>query len=226
MSSSPFYSDAVPFSRGLLDLDVQFFTGPTDPTSTVYDVYAITGPTTLGADIVPTFAFSSSDSGIASALLWICEIFGIDTTYASGAPIFSSSTFSGISLASLGMPASGTLGTWTLLDPGDPSCIGDTISAQVNASSSGSPASVPGLLPLLGLGAAFGFSLRLRRRVRLRSKISQSRSPGSNNPHGGPVARSSDGGPALVHSFFAQIRRSLELSDATGSEVGDGPGQP
>jgi hypothetical protein len=39
--------------------------------------------------------------------------------------------------------------------------------------SPGSPANVPGPLPRLGLGAAFGFSRRLRRRVRLRSKTSQ-----------------------------------------------------
>ncbi len=71
------------------------------------------------------------------------------------------------------MPASGALDPWTLLDPGNPSYIIDTISVQVNASSSGSPANVPGPLPLLGLDAAFGFSRSLRRRVRLRSKISQ-----------------------------------------------------
>ena len=71
------------------------------------------------------------------------------------------------------MPASGALGPWTLLDPGNPSYISDTISVQVNASSSGSLANVSGPLPLLGLGAAFGFTRRLRRRVRLGSKTSQ-----------------------------------------------------
>jgi len=73
------------------------------------------------------------------------------------------------------MPASGALDPWTLLDSGNPSYIIDTISVQVNASSSssGSPANVPGPLPLLGRGAAFGFSRRLRRYVRLRSKTSQ-----------------------------------------------------
>jgi hypothetical protein len=76
-------------------------------------------------------------------------------------------------LASLGMPASETMGPWMLLDPANPSYIGDTIPVQVNASSSGSPANVPGPLPLLGLGVAFGFSRLLRRRVRLRSKTSE-----------------------------------------------------
>ena len=71
------------------------------------------------------------------------------------------------------MPASGALDPWTLLDPGNPFYIIDTISVQVNASSSGSLANVSGPLPLLGLGAAFGFTRRQRRRVWLRSKTSQ-----------------------------------------------------
>ncbi len=65
------------------------------------------------------------------------------------------------------------MGPWTLLDPANPSYISDTISVQVNASSSGSLANVLGPLPLLGLGVAFGFSRLLRRRVRLRSKTSE-----------------------------------------------------
>ena len=65
------------------------------------------------------------------------------------------------------------MGPWTLLDPANPSYISDTISVQVNASSSGSLANVLGPLSLLGLGVAFGFSRLLRRRVRLRSKTSQ-----------------------------------------------------
>ena len=65
------------------------------------------------------------------------------------------------------------MGPWTLLDPANPSYISDTISVQVNASSSGSLANVLGPLCLLGLGVAFGFSRLLRRRVRLRSKTSE-----------------------------------------------------
>ena len=160
-------------ASGLLSLDTLtlFCTGP----NAGGPVYAITGPTTLGAGIITTNVFSSSDSGINLGI-GIGYGYGqslIDSTYVSGTSIFSSSTFTGITLASLGMPNSGTLGTWTLVDSGDPSYIGDTISVQVNASPSGSPASVPSPLPLLGLGAAFGFSRRLRRRMRLRSKTSQ-----------------------------------------------------
>jgi hypothetical protein len=65
----------------------------------------------------------------------------------------------------LGMPNSGTLGTWTIIDPGNPAYISDTISVQVNASRGS--ASVPGPLPILGLAAAFGFSRKLRKRIKL-----------------------------------------------------------
>lgn len=156
---------------GVLLLDTGFCTGET-PRSPLY-IYDITGPTTLGAGIATTNAFSSSKNGIALGLNYSAGLFGIDLTYLSGTTISSSSTFTGITLASLGMPATGTLGTWTLLDPSDPTYIGDTISVKVNASSSGSPANVPGPLPLLGLGAAFGFSRRLRRLLRFGSKTSQ-----------------------------------------------------
>ena len=150
-------------STGLLELDAAFVIGTRDPRTEV-GLYFITGPTTLGAGT--TSAFASSDSGISSALIYntSVQLFFIDSTYVSGATINSSSTFTGITLASLGMPNSGTLGTWTLYDPGDSSYIGDTISVQVNASAS--PASVPGPLPILGLAAAFGFSRKLRKRIK------------------------------------------------------------
>ena len=133
-------------------------------------VYGITGPTTLGAGIITTNVYSSSDSGINLGI-WFGYAgnpygqFLIDSTYVSGASIFSSSTFNGITLTSLGMPSSGTLGTWTLVDPSDPSYVGDTISVQVNAIRSS--ASVPGPLPILGVAAAFGFSRKLRKRIKL-----------------------------------------------------------
>ena len=157
----------LPISTGSLDLDNAFLIGTPAP---FVDVYLATGPTTLGAGIIPTSLSSSSDSGIGSLLIYndptspsSSALFAVNYTYISGASIFSSSTFTGITLASLGMPNSGTLGTWTLVDPGDPSYIGDTISVQVNASRS--PASVPGPLPILGTAAAFGFSRKLRKRI-------------------------------------------------------------
>jgi hypothetical protein len=132
--------------------------------------YGITGPTTLGAGIVPTLVWSSSNSGIGLTISYLAGGFGIDSTYVSRASIFSSSTFNGITLTSLGMPSSGTLGTWTLVDPNDPTYVGDTISVQVNASRSS--ASVPGPLPILGVAAAFGFSRKLRKRIKLQKGTS------------------------------------------------------
>lgn len=160
-------------STGSLELDGAFVIGTPAP---FVDIYLATGPTTLGAGIIPTSLSSSSDSGIGSLLIYndpmspfLSALFAVNDTYISGASIFSSSTFTGITLASLGMPNSGTLGTWTLFDPGDPSYIGDTISVQVNAS--GSPASVPGPLPILGVTATFGFSRKLRKRIKNSAKL-------------------------------------------------------
>jgi hypothetical protein len=166
---SPLATFPLPFSTGLLDLDSAFAIGIPDPRTGI-GLYSITGPTTLGVGIIPTSKGgipSSSDSDISLALIYSINIFAIDSTYASGTSILSSSTFTGISLASLGMPNSGTLGTWMIIDPGDPTYVGDTISVQVNATSGGSPASVPGHLPVLGLAAAFGFSRKLRKRIKL-----------------------------------------------------------
>ncbi|MFM1798732.1 MAG: hypothetical protein RLZZ117_1010, partial [Cyanobacteriota bacterium] len=71
-------------------------------------------------------------------------------SYVSGSPIISSAVFNGLTLADLGLtPTSGTVGTWTLEG------TGDTVNVNV----------VPGPLPLLGAGAAFGFSRRLRQRI-------------------------------------------------------------
>ncbi|QVL53466.1 MAG: hypothetical protein KFB97_03475 [Cyanobium sp. M30B3] len=163
LPSSPLAS-GIELPNGFLELDGGFATGAT-ATPSLANLYFIDGPNTLGAGIIPTFAFSSSDSGISSALSYADNFFVIDETYVSGAAINSSSTFAGTTLASLGIPNSGTLGTWTLVDPFDFSYIGDTISVQVNASAS--PASVPGPLPILGLAAAFGSSRKLRKRIKL-----------------------------------------------------------
>jgi len=82
--------------------------------------------------------------------------FGISSSYISGSPIVSTSTIAGETLSSLGFTInSGLLGSWTL------DGTGDTIQAFL-----GPPAAaVPGPLPLLGAGAAFGWSRRLRKRI-------------------------------------------------------------
>ncbi len=110
-----------------------------------------TGSTSLPGILFNNF---SSTSGISTVIRGQIMQFGIASSYVSGQPIVSSSTAPGKTLADLGLTsASGTLGTWTL------DTTGDTINVRV----------VPGPLPVLGAGAAFGFSRRLRQRIQ-RSK--------------------------------------------------------
>jgi len=93
----------------------------------------------------PTFAlFTASNTLSLSYLL-------LEGTYVFGSPFFSSATFSGQSLASLGFNTLGPAGTWTV--------DGTTDSINVTIKRA------PGPLPLMGAGAAFAFSRRLRRRV-------------------------------------------------------------
>jgi len=92
---------------------------------------------------------ASSVSGITT-ILYGSDNFYIDTSYVLGTPIISSAIFNGKTLADFGLSSSsGLLGTWTL--------DGTTESINVRV--------VPGPLPLLGAGAAFGFCRRLRRRI-------------------------------------------------------------
>ena len=110
--------------------------------------YLISGPTsfTSGSGFFP----ASSVSGITSAFSGNQQAFIIGNFYVLGTPIISDAIFNGRTLADFGLtPASGLLGTWTL--------VGTTESINVRV--------VPGPLPLLGVGAAIGFSRRLRRRI-------------------------------------------------------------
>jgi len=95
--------------------------------------------------------FASSVSGIATGFNGNNRQFLIDLNYVSGTPIVSSATFSNITLAGLGFNTTGLIGTFTLEDSGE----------QIRFVLT----EVPGPLPLLGAGAAFGFSRRLRRRI-------------------------------------------------------------
>lgn len=111
-------------------------------------LYPISGPTsfTSGSGFFP----ASSVSGITSAFSGNQQAFIIGNFYVLGTPIISDAIFNGRTLADFGLtPASGLLGTWTL--------VGTTESINVRV--------VPGPLPLLGVGAAIGFSRRLRRRI-------------------------------------------------------------
>jgi hypothetical protein len=120
-------------------------------------IYGITGPSGFGgsgfiapASSVsgPTFAFVADNFGFV-----FDSIYAIDTSYNAGQPFLSSAIFNGTSLASLGITTSGPAGTWTI--------VGTSESINVFIA----PPSVPGPLPLLGAGAAFGWSRRLRRRI-------------------------------------------------------------
>jgi hypothetical protein len=77
----------------------------------------------------------------------------IDPTYSLNQPFFSSATFNGRSLASEGFTARGLFGTWTI----------DGTSESINVYIG--PIPTPSPLPLLGAGAAFGWSRRLRKRI-------------------------------------------------------------
>jgi hypothetical protein len=94
---------------------------------------------------------ASSVSGIFTHLNGSIGKFFIDSAYIPGTPIVSSATFNNTTLKGLGFTTTGLIGTWTLENGGD--------QIQVVLTE------VPGPLPLLGAGAAFGFSRRLRRRI-------------------------------------------------------------
>ena len=79
--------------------------------------------------------------------------YGINPTYTLNQPFFSSATFNGKSLASQGFTATGLVGSWSITG------TSEFINVYIG------PASVPGPLPLLGVGAAFGWSRRLRKRI-------------------------------------------------------------
>ena len=79
--------------------------------------------------------------------------YSIDTAYILGQDFFSSVTFTGKSLHSEGFSVNGLVGTWTI------DGTSESINVYVGA------ASVPGPLPLLGVGAAFAWSRRLRKRT-------------------------------------------------------------
>jgi len=117
--------------------------------------YSITGSPSFNGVV---FNNSGSSVSAISTILdgGIAGTFGISSSYISGSPIVSASTFAGETLASLGFTInSGLLGSWTL------NGTGDTIQAFL-----GPPAAaVPGPLPLFGAAAAFGWSRRLRKRI-------------------------------------------------------------
>jgi len=119
-------------------------------------VFGITGPSSFNGS---AFIFpASSVTGLTTLLLGINNAFGINSSYISNTSINSSATFNGTTLAGIGFTTTGLIGTWTL--------NGTSESIQVILGAPTPPAAtVPGPLPLLGAGAAFGWSRRLRNRI-------------------------------------------------------------
>ena len=121
-------------------------------TNAIVPQYSITGPGNFNGSGLFT---ASSATGIFTALLGFNGFFLIDPAYISNSPIVSSATFNSQTLATLNFTTTGLIGTWSL--------TGTSETIQVIL---GSPAAaVPGPLPLLGAGAAFGWSRRLRKRI-------------------------------------------------------------
>jgi len=130
----------------------------TGPTGTV-NFYNIQGPASFDGTV--SIQPADSVSGIPTNLNGGANLFGIDPGYTPGTPITSAATFNSSTLAGIGFTTTGLLGTWTLQpkDGSDPYTANDTIQVVIGAPP------VPGPLPLLGAGAAFGWARRLRKRT-------------------------------------------------------------
>ena len=136
-----------------------------NPNPTVCTVYQLqvtttsfgTGPNsnTFTSSALSTGAYRLGFFGDPSRVGF--PFFFIGPNYLSDSPISVSTRLAGVSLAQLAFsPTSGLIGTWSLIGSGD------TITASIIDEP---VASTPAPLPLLGVGAAFGWSRRLRKRI-------------------------------------------------------------
>jgi MYXO-CTERM domain-containing protein len=143
---------------GISSANAIICTGPV----TVVNLYSITGSTFFDGSVYNGNGTSTSSTStyLIGSPGFLSPGFGVSPDYVSGTPIISSSIFSGETLASLGFTInSGLLGAW-ILDG-----TNDTINACLGAAPCASAPATPGPLPLLGAGAALGWSRRLRKRV-------------------------------------------------------------
>lgn len=106
----------------------------------------------------PGLAYADSISGLTFALLtadnpYPHNALGILDGYVPGSPYFSSATFNGQSLSSVGL-APGLVGIWNLTGTSEKI----TVLAEP----------VPGPLPMVGAVSAYAYSRTLRRRIRSR----------------------------------------------------------
>ena len=116
--------------------------------ATVYG--PITGPSNFG---VGSFAFANNTSGNFAGINLFTGGVVVPNNYISGSSIFSTSTYLTKTFQSLGLTPGVYEWTW------------GTTNADSYKLIIGQQADVPGPLPLLGAGAAFGWSRRLRKRI-------------------------------------------------------------
>lgn len=122
-----------------------------DVKSPVFEISGPSGPNLFGgaAELYP------ADSVTGPLFVFVGgQLLSIGPSYVVGQPFLSSAIFNGTNLAAEGFTTPGLVGTWTI----------NGTSESINLFI-GPPAEVPGPLPLLGAGAAFGWSRRLRRRI-------------------------------------------------------------
>jgi hypothetical protein len=118
---------------------------------------AITGPIAFDQHSGSGFYLADDAAGTLTLHYGLNHDFAIASGYFNGTPIVSRATFNNKSLADLGFTQStGVVGTWILTDSSD------AINVVLGPPP---PAAAPGPLPLLGVGAAFGWSRRVRRRM-------------------------------------------------------------
>lgn len=136
-------------SNGVLDSPDSICTG----IDTISPVAAISGPG--GFDGIASLFPADSVSGLLFAMGLDSSntnsVYALDPSYVVGQPFLSSATFNNTSAAAQGFTVPGLVGTWTI------NGTSESINLFVGQ--------VPGPLPLLGAGAAFGWSRRLRRRI-------------------------------------------------------------
>jgi hypothetical protein len=116
--------------------------------------YFIAGTSSFGGPSSVLFSADAS-TGWSTYVSGIGQTFSIDEVYYSPDPIDSEAVWYGKSLADIGLSntPSGVLGSWTIMSSSDTITLN-----RINKP-------VPGPLPILGAGAAFGFSRRFRQRI-------------------------------------------------------------
>jgi hypothetical protein len=120
---------------------------------TLSPAYIISGPADFGgsAALFP----ASFVSGPFLAISTFDSMLVVDPSYVAGQPFLSSATFNNTNAVAQGFTVPGLVDTWTI----------NGTSESINLFVGPPPAEVPGPLPLLGAGAAFGWSRRIRRRI-------------------------------------------------------------